>query len=174
VKYEVVGFDTMIPLVTHQDQKYKTSIVSCSLNKGCSVEVSVEGDCRACNFGFSLADQGIRNHLIVYEVKENVIAAKVDFEEELFFRREMEPNRHCKVVVNTPNVMLYVNFQNYTRCKRPTAFCHQFVANQQNPIILTNTHEQPQALIIGVVGLEQTDFKVTFVEKAGGLTVQLG
>jgi len=86
----------------------------------------------------------------------------------------MPPGKVTQILVNTQNVMIYANFQNYKRCKLPTASCHQFVINQQYPMKLANSEEQAQALILGVVGLEKTEFKVRFVESSGGLKVALG
>lgn len=85
----------------------------------------------------------------------------------------MPPGKVSQVVVNTQNVMIYANFQNYQRCKIPTALCHQFVINQQYPMKLTNTDDSAQALILGVSGLEKTAFKVRFIENSGGLKAAL-
>jgi hypothetical protein len=86
----------------------------------------------------------------------------------------MSPGKVSQIVVNTQNVMIYANFQNYKRCKIPTSLCHQFVINQQYPMKIANTEETDQALILGVSGLEKTDFKIRFIENTGGLKVTLG
>ncbi len=49
--------------------------------------------------------------------------------------------------------MVYANFDGYPRCNIPSANCHQFVINQQNPIIASNKLNQSQTLIVNVVGL---------------------
>lgn len=79
-----------------------------------------------------------------------------------------------QIVVNSMNVIIYANFDNYQRCKIPTAACHQYAINQQNPVIVMNQEDQPAELIIGVVGLEKTSFKVRFLNQINGLQVKLG
>lgn len=79
-----------------------------------------------------------------------------------------------QIVVNSMNVIIYANFDNYKRCKMPTAACHQYAINQQNPIIVRNQDDQPAELIVGVVGLEKTSFKARFLNQINGLQVRLG
>lgn len=61
--------------------------------------------------------------------------------------------------------MIYANFENYEKCKLPKATCHQYVTNKYNPIIIHNKIMEPSLLIIGVVGLEKTAFKIRFLIK---------
>ena len=114
------------------------------------------------------------NHLVYYQVKDNVIDAKIDFDEQLYFKKTMEPNKIYQIVTNTPNVMIYANFEGYKRCRVPSASCHQFAINQQTPQLLSNKETKEQALIIEIVGLEMTLFKVRFIENVKGLEVSLG
>ena len=65
----------------------------------------------------------------------------------------MEPNKISQIVANTPNIIIYANFEGYSRCKIPTVVCHQFVINQHNPLRVKNTLNKPQNIVLGVVGL---------------------
>lgn len=95
-------------------------------------------------------------------------------EEEIYFKYSMNSKSATQIIVNTMNVIIYANFQNYKRCKVPSAACHQFAINQQNPIVVRNKEEQPMELVIGVYGLDKTAFKVRFLNENNGLELKLG
>lgn len=40
--------------------------------------------------------------------------------------------------------------------------------------MITNKDEQPAELILGIVGLEKTSFKVRFINQLNGLSVKIG
>lgn len=86
----------------------------------------------------------------------------------------MEPQKYYQIVTNTPNIMIYANFEGYKRCKVPSASCHQYAINQQTPQLIANTEEKDQALVVMVVGLEMTQFKVRFIEDTKGLKLSVG
>lgn len=79
-----------------------------------------------------------------------------------------------QIIVNSANVIIYANFHNYQRCQLPSAACHEYAINHQNPMIVRNRHESPVELVLAVVGLEKTSFKVRFLNEKNGLEVKLG
>jgi hypothetical protein len=98
----------------------------------------------------------------------------VEFEEEIFFKYSMNSHSATQIVVNSINVIIYANFQGYQRCKVPSAACHQYAVNQQNPMVVHNKLDEPTELVLGVFGLEKTAFKVRFLNEKNGMEVKLG
>lgn len=86
----------------------------------------------------------------------------------------MNGKASVQIIVNSVNVIIYAGFDNYKRCKHPTASCHQYVINHYNPLIIHNPDSQPAELIVGVVGLEKTSFKVRFLGQDKSPNVKLG
>jgi type IV secretory pathway VirB6-like protein len=74
---------------------------------------------------------------------DDTIEGKVDLQEEIYFKYAMNGKGTTQVIVNSINVVIYAAFDNYKRCKIPTASCHQYAINQQNPLIITNADDQP-------------------------------
>ena len=153
MKYDIQGVDQDVQIITNASQKYLTNQATCSLHKGCNITVKTPEKCEVCSFTMDLQGTDIMNHLIYYTVKDNLIEAKIDFEEEFFFKKTMEPAKYYQIVTNTPNIMIYANFEGYKRCKLPSPLCHQYAINQQTPQLIANTEKTDQALIIMIVGL---------------------
>ncbi len=95
-------------------------------------------------------------------------------EEEIFFKYSMTGYSATQIIINSINVMLYANFDNYPRCKLPSARCHQYAINQQNPMVVHNNQDKPAELILGVFGLEKTAFRVRFLNEGNGMVINMG
>jgi hypothetical protein len=48
------------------------------------------------------------------------------------------------------------------------------VVNQHNPITITSPDDQPSELLLSLLGLETTNFKVHFLIESDGLVLKLG
>lgn len=81
----------------------------------------------------------------------------------------MKEKEVSEIVVNTMNVMIYAVFEGYERCPRPTAACHQYAINQENPIVIQNKEDKPMKLIVGIVGLDKTPFIARFLDNKNSL-----
>lgn len=174
VKRGLASGDKDIQILTNAQENYFSNVQSCSLHKGCSIEISAKSECQHCSFDFELKDEDIKNHIIYYEVRGDVIEGEVELEEEIFFKYSMNSHSATQIVVNSANVILYTNFENYKRCKVPSAACHQYAINQQNPMVVHNKQNEPAELILGVFGLDKTAFKVRFLNEKNGMEVKLG
>lgn len=124
MKYQLADGDKDIQLLTNAMEKYFSNVQSCSLHKGCSIQIKTENACETCSFKFNLKDEDVLNHVIYYEVKADSIEGKVDLEEEIYFKYAMNGKAITQVIVNSINVIIYAVFDNYERCKIPTASCH--------------------------------------------------
>ena len=150
------------------------NLQSCSLHKGCEILLKTQDRCEGCSFTFDVQKEDILNTIIYYEVKQHQIQAVIDFEEELYFKYLLGSHNYSQVIVNSPNVIIYAQFQDYVRCNLPTSICHQYAINQYNPMIVHNQAKAEQNLIINVVGIEKTSFKVRFIDQINGLELKLG
>jgi hypothetical protein len=81
VKYEIVGQDKQINILTKAVEKYSVSIQTCSLHKGCEIYLKTDKRCEACSFVFDIEKEDIKNNIVYYKVKDNQIEAKIDYEE---------------------------------------------------------------------------------------------
>ena len=64
---------------TNASQNYFSNLAACSLHIGCDINIKMKDNCSKCNFTFDLENHNFRNGILFYEVKDNVIEAKVDF-----------------------------------------------------------------------------------------------
>lgn len=114
------------------------------------------------------------NNLIYHKINNNLVEGRIDLEEEIYFSYTIKANSSVELIVNSLNVIVYANFENYARCSIPAAECHQYVINRHNPTIIKNKNKNATDLHISIVGLEKTSFQLKLINEDDDIHINLG